>query len=299
MKHYPSFRIQFSMYVVAGLTGNTGGATAAWLLKGGHHVTGVVRSADKGSHWRAKGVKIAVAELHDSDALGRILSDAEGAFLLIPPQYHADHYVEDSRRIADAISNAIAASGVPHVALLSSIGAQWNSGTGLILSLHNAEQSFSKCAKNLTIIRAAYFMENWVPTLGSAKNNGTLPSFLPAGRKIPMVATADIGRMAGESLLNPTRGRRIIELAGPEDYSPTDIAGALAGLLNRPVHVAEAPLSAVVPGFKNLGFTEDVARLFEEMYAGINSGRVAFSGAGSELHRGELTPAHVFEPLLR
>jgi uncharacterized protein YbjT (DUF2867 family) len=196
------------------------------------------------------------------------------------------------------MSNAVAASSVPHVALLSSIGAQFNSGTGLILSLHNAEQTFSHSAKNLTIIRAAYFLENWAPMLDSVKNTGTLLSFLSANRKIPMVATADIGRVAGESLLNPTRGQRVLELAGPEDYSPADIAGAIAGVLNRTVHVAEAPLGTVVLTFKGLGFTDDVARLFEEMYAGINSGRVAFSGAGSELHRGELTPVHVFERLL-
>jgi uncharacterized protein YbjT (DUF2867 family) len=79
------------MYVVAGITGKTGGAAAEWLLKGGHHVTGIVHSPDKGQHWRAKGAKIAIAELEDSDALRRVLSDAEGAFLLIPPQYHSDH----------------------------------------------------------------------------------------------------------------------------------------------------------------------------------------------------------------
>ncbi len=91
----------------------------------------------------------------------------------------------------------------------------------------------------------------------------------------------------------------MIELTGPEDYSPADVAGVIAGILNRDVKVAEAPLSAVAPTFKSFGFSEDVARLFEEMYADINSGHIAFSGAGAELHRGELTPTHVLGGLLQ
>lgn len=287
------------MYVVAGIGGHTGGAAAQWLLEGGHPVTGITRSAEKADYWKAKGAEIARIDLKDKAALRDTLSGAEGAYLLVPPQYHSNDYIQDSRRLAEIMANAAAASGIAHVVLLSSVGAQFDSGTGLILSLHNAEEAFSRAAKALTVVRAAYFMENWAASFESVRDQGVLPSFFPASRKIPMIAAADIGRVAAESLLNPTRGLRFIELAGPADYSPTDIAGALAGILNRDVKVAEAPLSAIVPTFTSFGFTEDVARLFEEMYAGILSGHVDFSGAGAELHHGELTPAHVFEQLLQ
>ncbi len=178
------------MYVIAGITGHTGGAAATWLLEGGHQVTGIVRSYDKGEPWKAKGAKIAATDLKDRNALRTVLSDAEGAFLLLPPQYHSEHYIEDSRRLADSMADAVAASGIPHVVLLSSVGAQYKSGTGLILALHHAEESFSHAANNLTLLRAAYFMENWAPMLGSARDSGLLPSFLPDNRKIPMIATA-------------------------------------------------------------------------------------------------------------
>ncbi len=287
------------MYVVAGIGGHTGGAAAQWLLEGGHAVTGITRSPEKGEHWKAKGAQIAGIDLNDRAALRDTLSGAEGAYLLLPPQYRSNNYIQDSRRLADTMANAVAASGISHVVLLSSVGAQFDSGTGLIRSLHNAEEAFSRAAKALTVVRAAYFMENWAASFDAAREHGILPSFFPASRKVPMVATADIGRVSAESLLNPTRGLRFIELAGPADYSPTDIAGAIAGILYRDVRVVEAPLSGIVPTFTGLGFTEDVARLFEEMYAGILSGHVGFSGAGAGLHHGELSPAPAFERLLQ
>ncbi len=47
----------------------------------------------------------------------------------------------------------------------------------------------------LTILRPAYFMENWASALPGV-DAGILPTFLLADRAIPMVATLDIGRAA-------------------------------------------------------------------------------------------------------
>ena len=77
------------------------------------------------------------------------------------------------------------------------------SGTGLVLNLHEAEAALSASARNLTLMRACYLFENWVPVLGAARENGVLPSFLISARRVPMVATRDAGRVASWSLLEP------------------------------------------------------------------------------------------------
>ncbi len=57
------------MYVVAGVTGQTGSAVAETLLGQGKAVRVIVRSAEKGETWRARGAEVAVASLEDANSL--------------------------------------------------------------------------------------------------------------------------------------------------------------------------------------------------------------------------------------
>jgi uncharacterized protein YbjT (DUF2867 family) len=106
-----------------------------------------------------------------------------------------------------------------------------------------------------------------------------------------MISTRDIGRIAAEQLIAGGQGRKVLELSGPEDYSPNDIATALAKLLKHPVTVKQAPLTAVVPTCKSFGFSDDAARLFEEMYACIERGALVHEKQGATPVRGQVTPA--------
>ena len=66
------------MFVVVGATGNTGSAVADTLLKTKQSVRIVVRSAEKGSSWKAKGADIAVASLDDVPALIKAFEGSTG-----------------------------------------------------------------------------------------------------------------------------------------------------------------------------------------------------------------------------
>lgn len=79
-----------------------------------------------------------------------------------------------------------------------------------------------------------------------------------------------------------------MELAGPEEYSPDDVAAALGRLLDKPVTAQHAPLSAVVPTFKSFGFSDEAAKLFEEMYTAFSKGAVGYEYPG-KLVRGTVT----------
>jgi len=71
----------------------------------------------------------------------------------------------DNNRRTHTIAAAVEAAGVPHVVLLSAIGAQQSDGTGPVLGLRDAETVFSRAKAAATFVRAAYFMENWSPDL--------------------------------------------------------------------------------------------------------------------------------------
>src|SRR6185369_8931392 len=108
------------MYVVAGVSGQTGRAAAESLLERGRRIRVLVRDAGKGEEWRSRGAEVAVTSLDDPAALARALSGAEGAYLLVPPVYHVADVLGPQRARAQAIADAVRSSGIPHVVLLSS-----------------------------------------------------------------------------------------------------------------------------------------------------------------------------------
>ncbi len=286
------------MYVIAGATGNTGRVVASTLLEEGKSVTVLVRDAEKAEAWRKKGAGVAVAALNDAKALGAVLAKAEGAYLLVPPNYAAQDLLATNSHVADALAEAVKASGVGKVVFLSSIGAQHEGGTGPIRGLHHAETVISAAAKNVTFVRAAYFLQNWGPNFAGARADGVLHSLLTAERKIPMVSVVDIGKCAARYLAEPANGRRVVELAGPEDYSPRDIAAALGAALGKAVKLETHPVEAAVPTLAGMGIPESTARLFAEMLGGINSGHVDYEGAGAKFERGSVTAAEAIREML-
>ena len=278
------------MFVVLGATGNTGSAVVDTLLSRKQPVRIVVRSADKGAAWKAKGAEIAVASLDDVSALTKTFEGAKGVYLLVPPNYGAAAWLVDQRARMDRVADAVKNSGIGHVVFLSSIGGHIAEGTGPIRAARYGEQVLGGAVKDLTILRPCYFMDNWAPVLGAAKGQGVLPTFIAPQAMVPMISTRDIGRVGAEQLIAGGKGKQIVELAGPEEYSPEQVAAALSQILGREVSAQHAPLSAVVPTFKSFGFSDEAAKLFEEMYTSFSTGAIGYEHPTS-LVRGKVTLA--------
>jgi len=276
------------MFVVLGATGNTGSAVVDTLLSKKQPVRVVVRSAEKGAAWKAKGADVAVASMDDVPSLVKAFEGAAGVYLMVPPNYGATTWLADQQVRMDRATEAIKKSAVSHVVYLSSIGGQLPSGTGPIRAVHYGEGKLAGAVKHLTILRPPYFMENWAPVIGAAKAQGALPTFIAPQAKIHMIATKDIGRIGAEQLMAGGQGRKIVELAGPEEYSPDQVAELLGQILGKPVTAQHAPLSAVVPTFKSFGFSDEAAQLFEEMYTAFSKGAVGYEDPAT-LVRGTIT----------
>lgn len=273
------------MFVITGATGNTGSVAAKTLLEAGKQVRVVVRDAAKAKALKDAGAEVFVAELHDQAAMAKAFAGAEGIYLMSPPDMGSNDFVNERKALTAKLVATLKSVNPRHVVLLSSIGAHQDGGTGPIQTTHNAEEQLRAAEIPSTFLRAAYFVENWGAVAHPLKQDGVLPSFIAADRKMPMVGTHDIGKAAAQALLDGPRGKRIIELAGPEDVSPNDVAAAASRILGKPIKVIEAPVSGVVPTFTSFGISKNVAELFAEMYAGVASGRVTWSGA--EAQRGK------------
>lgn len=285
------------MFVVMGATGNTGSAVVETLLSRKQPVRIVVRSTDKGVAWKAKGAEIAVASLDDVSALTKAFEGAKGVYLLVPPNYGAQAWLTDQRSRMDHAAEAVKRSAVGHVVFLSSIGGHITGGTGPIRAARYGEHALGESAKNLTILRPCYFMDNWAPVLGAAKGQGVLPTFIAPQAMVPMISTRDIGRVGAEQLMAGGKGKQVVELAGPEEYSPEQVAAALSQILGRRVSAQHAPLSAVVPTFKSFGFSDEAAKLFKEMYTSFSTGAIGYEHPAS-LVRGKVTVAEALRRMV-
>jgi uncharacterized protein YbjT (DUF2867 family) len=286
------------MFVVVGATGNTGSVVADTLLNRKQPVRIVVRSVDKGAAWKAKGAEIAVASFDDVSSLINAFEGAKGVYLLVPPNYGATAWLADQRARMDRAAEAVGKSGVPHVVFLSSVGGHISGGTGPIRAARYGEQVLGCSAKRLTILRPCYFMENWAPLIGTAEAEGVLPTFIAPQSKVPMISTKDIGRIGAEHLIAGGWGKQIVEIAGPEEYSPDQVATALGQILGKTVTAQYAPLSAVVPTFKSFGFSDEAAKLFEEMYRSFSTGAIGYEQPASVI-RGRVALAEALKGFVK
>lgn len=272
------------MYVVMGANGQTGSSTATALLAAGHAVRVVLRRAEQQQHWVVRGADTVVADVRDQAALTAAFRGAEAAYLMNPPAYMSDDLFQSAARVHDAMLAAAADAGVSHVVALSSVGGQHAAGTGNILTTHDLERKLAGAPFAVTVLRAANFIENFGAALGPAMAKGFLPSmFLPLERRLPMQAAADVGQAAARLLMEPARRWRMVEMQGPAEYSPLDADAALSDILGRTVHAVAVPQADWSAGFVAQGLPPRSVAAFVEMFAGFNSGLIAFEGTHERL----------------
>jgi uncharacterized protein YbjT (DUF2867 family) len=286
------------MFVVTGASGNTGKIVAEALLSAGKRVRVFARDPARVSALAARGAEVSTGSLEDAPALARALEGAEGLYLLSPPDLGARHFLRDRAKLLDGVVDTIRRSKTKHVVLLSSLGAQLPKGTGPVVSLHHAEQALRGAEVPSTFVRAGYFVENWGSVLPVAIKDGVLPSFIAGDQAVPMVSTADIGRVAAEALLAGPKGTEVIELSGPKDPTPREVAETVSRLLGRKVALVEPPLDQVVPAFTSFGISEDVARLYEELFRAIARHELEPKGEGSRIVRGVIPLEQTLRTLL-
>jgi uncharacterized protein YbjT (DUF2867 family) len=285
------------MYAIFGATGNTGAVVARELLNAGLPTRAIVRNAQKAASLRERGAEVVVADLLQPQQVSTALRGVRSAYVMLPPHVDGDDMLGVGRRIMDTVSRALSEASVQHVVLLSSVGAQHDSGTGPILGNHYAERVLRKAVPALTALRPPYFMENWAESLG-ALQEGKLVTMLEPERSIPMIATEDIGRIAAARLQQGARAHEIVDLEGPRSYSPLDAARALSALTGRKVAPEFVPLEAIVPMLTSFGMGPATAELFRQMYEGIASGKVVHDGSGEPVARGTVPLEEVLRRLL-
>lgn len=284
------------MYVITGITGQVGGVIGRALLEARKPVRAVVRNPDKGREWSERGCDVALATIEDAAALAKAFKGAEVVFVLVPPSFDPLPEFPEARAIVAALRSALDAARPGRVVYLSTIGAQ-ASQTNLLSQHSIIEKAISTLPMPLTILRPGWFMENFSWDVAPARERGVIPSFLqPLDKPVPMVATADIGKVAAEILQEPWSGHRLVELEGPKRVTPYEVGTTFARLLGKPVRMEVVPRESWEALFRSQGMKNPLPRI--RMLDGFNEGWITFEQGEAGTRKGSTTLESVLKELI-
>jgi uncharacterized protein YbjT (DUF2867 family) len=282
------------MFLVTGITGHVGGATAQNLLAKGHKVRALVRDPGKAADWASQGVELVQGDVNDAAAIAAALEGVEGAYIMLPPLMTPQRGFPEAKAVIASYVDALKRVPVPRLAVLSSIGAEKTERLGLITALHLFEQALAPFNFPIAFIRAGSFFENDLHSLPIAAQSGHFYTFYqPAERPVPSIATRDIGALAAELLTDKSwTGRRIIELGSP--YTPAQIASAMSEVLGRPLSAMPVPRDRWTAIMESFGLPPGSTWAYEEMVDNINSGWIDFGVAGVERVPATAKPQQIY-----
>ena len=284
------------MYATTGITGKVGGVAARALLSAGHRVRAVVRDVDKGTFWSDLGCEVAIAGMEDAETLTRAFKDVTGVFVLPPSNFDPEPGFPEAKAIISGVRRALFETRPAKVVFLSTIGAQATQ-SNLLTQRTLMEEALSTLPLPITFLRPAWFMENLSWDIAQARDQGVISCFLqPLDKAMPMVATADVGRVAAELLLQDWTGKRVVELEGPERLSQHGIAAELSKALHRPVRAEAVPRENWGAIFRAQGMRDPVPRI--QMLDGFNEGWIRFEGGKATLLKGKVGLAQVIQKLV-
>ena len=284
------------MFAITGITGKVGGEVARNLLAGNQPVRAVVRDLRKGEPWAQLGCDLVRADINDAGALTSAFKGAESVFVLVPPNFDPSPDFHEARATATTLKSAIEAARPGRVVYLSTIGAQATQSN--LLTQHTIiEQVLGELSMPITFLRPGWFMENCRWDIASATNHGVISSFLqPIDKPVPMVATADVARVAAELLQETWNDRRVVELEGLHRVTPQEIATTFADLLGRPVRMEPVPRETWESLFKSQGMKNPIPRI--KMLDGFNEGWIEFEGAEAGSRKGKVGLQAVLQTLI-
>ena len=270
------------MFVIAGVTGHVGGVAARQLLAEKQPVKVIVRDAEKGKAWSAAGAEVAIGALDDANFLAATLRGAAGFFVLLPGDLGATDFYAVQRKQSDAIASGVKQSGVSHVVLLSSVGADLAEGNGPIKGLNYLENKLRETGTKLSAIRACYFAENVGNSLGPAKGMGIFPNFMASqDYPVPMVATKDIGLLVAKTLTAPPAKSENIDLDGPA-LTQKQVAEKLGAAIGKPLQIVDIPPPAHAATLQQAGMSPQMSEIYAEMFSGFASGKIMPRGDRKE-----------------
>src|SRR6202012_3253881 len=142
LKHRPRRARSKLMFLVTGITGKVGGATARHLLAQRKKVRALVRDRARAASWADQDVELVDGDWNNAAAIERALEGVDGAFVMLPAIWAPSPDFNEAKGFIANYVEALTKAAPPRVVGLSSMGANRTSGLGMITALSLMERGF-------------------------------------------------------------------------------------------------------------------------------------------------------------
>lgn len=259
--------------IITGSLGNISKPLSIDLISKGHEVTVVSSNEEKSNEIISLGALPAIGSVSDESFLTTTFTGADLVYLMIPNNFSATDYRTYIKSVGQHYANAVKASGVTRIVLLSSIGAHLEKGTGPIAGLHDVEQILNKLENtDLLYLRPGFFYNNFYANVDLIKHAGIIGSNYGADQPIVMVDPQDIANIAADKIHQGFSGKSILYIAS-DKRTLKEVAGALGKAIGKPeLPWVEFDDQQAFDGMTGAGLPEEITRNYVEMGTAVRSG---------------------------
>ncbi len=256
--------------LVAGATGNQGGAVANRLLQEGNFaVRAFTRDKNKTKAQALKdaGAELIQGDLNDAASLEEAVKGVYGVFSL--QDFHGGTEVEIQQ--GNALADAAKKAGVKHFVYSSVGSAERKTGIPHFDSKFKIEEHIRAIGLPATIMRPVFFMYNY-EGMRSMIENGTLYMPLSPDKKLQQLSEDDYGKMVAKVFAQRD------EFLGKEievtsvDITMTEVAKTFSHVLGKEIKYQQIPFEAfeqqmggemttMFRWFENAGYNADINEL--------------------------------------
>lgn len=264
-----------SKILVTGAGGQLGRRVVELLLEGG--ATQVIAGTRDPSKLAVPGVETRKVDFSDPASLDTAFAGVDQVLLI------STDVVGEVRQKLQA--NAVAAAGkakVKHILYTSLPNPGPESPVLLAPDHHLTEQAISATGIDYTFLRNSIYMDMFLFSLPQALASGQWYVARGQGRSAH-VTREDCARAAAAALLAGPKGKRIVEVAGPEALTADEIAAIVTEVTGRPLAAVHVDDAALVGGMVGAGMPQPMAALFASFDTAVRMGHADVKSQVEEL----------------
>jgi len=240
------------MILVAGATGDLGGAVARMLLDRGKRVRVLARSSEKAAPLRQAGAEVVLGDLKTRSTLD---DGMRGIETVITTANSARRGGADNPQSVDLDGNrnlidAARGAAVRQFIFVSAVTANADSPVPFLAAKGQAEAYLRASGMPFTIVSANFFMEVWASTLVGAPARAGQPVTLvgEGRRRHSFVSAADVAEFVVAAVGHPAAMNARIIIGGPDALSLRDVVTVYERALGRSVETRTVRPGDPIPG---------------------------------------------------